>query len=631
MKKIKVLLGLLIIFTCFIIGNISVKAETVTPTISLRSDTVEPGGRIYVDMEGVDDYAKSKKIWGFFSSETDPYEQGGMFGLELEDVYTDNPYFETSSYMIMGHKYIFHSISLGDATYTSNSNGGNTGFNTNGKNEVTVVFPVNIDRFEVAASSKEVTKNDKVKFIVNLSKGDDYDKENIGIMIRNVNEPNVTAYGYINRINENEYYFDLSKAQGNNRLTTGEYIVSTINFFPKKGGTAIQFVADDYGGQERNILIADSFKIIESKKENATNKQKDTKKTEEFLKKVSINKQNAKINEKVGVEISTKKNLTSATLIFSNDKESMTVNVKSLNSKDSYFIIPFTTNSGTYTLDFAILKDIDGKEYQYRKGDNYYNIVHFDFNSVIEVDSAFKDGDSLSLDNSKITGEIIEKIKKLESNIVLDINANENPIISKELFETIKGSNKTIVIKYNDIEWTFNGLDVKTSKQIDVSTNLYKTNEDEDIKTKYNKGMVLDFAKNDKLPGKCLIKLYNTEELKKVLNNNNINIYYYNEDTDKFEIVKTDIEYNKKGFYEFYIDHNSKYLLTNGEINKEYLNNPEKAIKTNNSLDLKTILIIGIPSLIIIIILIIVIVLSKKKKQRNNINVNEVSNNNNNI
>ena len=51
---------------------------------------------------------------------------------------------------------------------------------------------------------------------------------------------------------------------------------------------------------------------------------------------------------------------------------------------------------------------------------------------------AFKDGDSLSLDNSKITGEIIEKIKKLESNIVLDINANENPIISKELYSLRK-------------------------------------------------------------------------------------------------------------------------------------------------------------------------------------------------
>ena len=639
MKKRKILLSLLIMISCFIIGNSYVKAETV-PVVTFTDNQVYYGEKIYVNLDNVPSDAYNKKIWGFFASETDPSENGGMFSLELKDATSEHPYFETSSYMQSGHTYVMHSISLGSDTYVCPNNNYNKEFMCNGLNKVTILDSVKIDQFQVTGS-KEIVKDGKIKFILRLSGDSAPNVSYVSIQIRNADEKNIVIYGYLSKSTNNEYIFDLSKAQKTSKIIDGQYYVSDIMIFTTKS-TVVHYSTDSTGDDVISFFNPDFFKLVTATAKNETTpKKEETKKTEEFLKKVTVKKTSAKINEKVEVDLDTKKNLSSATLIFSNDKESMTVTVKKLNSKDSYFVIPFTTNSGNYTLDFAVLKDIDGKEYQYRKGENYFNIVHFDFNSTLTIDSTFKDGDSLSLDNSKITAEVIKKIKELDSNILLEINANENPLITKEMFEAIKGSNKTIVIKYNDVEWTFNGLDIKNIKPIDVSTNIYNTSKDTDIKSIIKKGLVLDFANNDKLPGKCLIKLYNNEELNTLLKNKNANIYYYNEEKGKFEIVELDSKFNKKGYYEFYISHNSKYLITNETVEDSYVINTNKS-KTSNkfSLDLNTILIIGIPSILVIIILIIILIVksNKKKKQKvtlnNNINNMEntnITNDNNNI
>lgn len=249
----------------------------------------------------------------------------------------------------------------------------------------------------------------------------------------------------------------------------------------------------------------------------------------------------------------------------------MTVNVKDLDT-NPYFIVPFTTSGGKYQLDYAILKDVNGKEYQFRKGESYYNVMHYDFKTSLVVSEDFVEGSVLSLDNDKINDAVINKIKELDSNLVFEINANNHSIVSSDLFETIKGVNKTLVFRYKDLEWTFNGLDVVNPKQIDVSTSLYDSKEDDDLLNGEGyQGIVLDFADNEKLPGKCLIKIYNSDLLSKILDQKNANIYYYDEKNDKYQVIKLGAEYAANGYYDFYISHNSKYLITVDKI-------PEKEI-----------------------------------------------------
>ena len=623
MKKTKFLIGLLIIFSCFIIGNSKIKAEG-NYKLSFRSDTVNYGDKIYVDMEGFSEEEKNYPIIAFFAPQTDYSEGGGMISITLQDVNSDNPYFETSSYMIMGHSYVMHTIHVGNKTLTITPGMGGDGLFTSDCHDIKVEAPLSIDRIEVSNNTKEVTKSGKVRITMNTSNADKYDLNNIGMGIRNINVPSVTAYGYLNRISGNEYQYDLTRAQGKSDLINGEYIISVLYIFPKDGGQAIEFVADNYYG-DQNIIITSTFNIVDGQK--SSEKKKETKKTDEFLKKIEIKKKNIKINEKVEVNISAQKKISMASLTFINDTERINVEVKDLNKKP-YFIIPFTSKAGTYKLYSATFKDIDGKEHKYRNDETIQDIYQFNFDFTIQIDDNFVDGDVINLDNNKITSEIIEKLKKLDSKINIDINADENPIITKELFDTIKDTKKKLRIRFDDVEWIFNGNDIKESKAIDSSVNYYRVSKDTKIKSKVKKGFVLEFNNTGKLPGNALIKVYNNDDFNDLFDNDKINIYYYNNKKDLFEIVDLNSKFNKKGFYEFEIEHTSKYVLTTEIIDNEYLvsNSNEES---NKLFGINPIILISASAALLVIIVTVVILIirnKKKKKQKNTIN-NTVENN----
>lgn len=599
MKKIKLFGILLVLVSGFLIGNNVVKGESPFYNITglfLKNSEVGAGERIYVDLYMLHKDS-STNITGYFSN-----GKGSDVGLQLKDI-NRNPYFEASNYMKPGDTYTLTSVKVVDSkdsiTYSMIPGGPAPGMNPLGKNVVSIKAQDKLKHMELLGNSMIDSKG-KLTLKIETDVNCDY----ISVNVRNKVIPSISSIVYLNKTSNNNYELNLSS--GSDKLTAGDYYISDVFMFEKNITTHYGY--NSIGDDVLPLNYQVEFKIIDNEKTEDLN-------APDLLKAISVNSVNAKLNERVNVYLDTSKDLTSAILIFSNEKESMIVNLKNLNSSDTYFVIPFTTNPGTYNLDYAMLKDVNGKEYQYRKGEDYYTVKHFDFNSSITVVNEIAGGDLLNLDNSKMTADVLEKIKQLESNIVIEVNANDNPIILKELFETIKDSNKTIVIKYRDLEWTFNGLDIKNPKQIDVSTNIYDVSDDSNISSKVKDGFVLDFADNGELPGKCLLKVYNSETISNIMNKNNANIYYYNEKTNNFEIIKLNNEYSDNGYYEFYINHNSKYVVTTKKIEDKYISNKEE-VKKNNK-DSKQILLIVIPSIIILIILIIII-LVKKKRGKNN-------------
>ena len=134
------------------------------------------------------------------------------------------------------------------------------------------------------------------------------------------------------------------------------------------------------------------------------------------------------------------------------------------------------------------------------------------------------------------------------------------------------------------------------------------------------KGIVINFANNGDLPGIAIIRIKVTDEIKSELDMNNIYVYYYDE--AKKEIVKlsSGANYNEKGYIEFAINHNSKYLLVNETIEDNSDNIQEQTTVTGNLENVSFlesnkvyILIIAISVLIIIIVIVIVIIDRKKK------------------
>ena len=604
MKKTKYLLFLFMFSALFLFAGVVEAKEPFynITTLYLKSTNVDAGGKIPVDLYMVKK-DESTKINGYFA------ELNGSnkyITLEMKDVNTDNPYFELSSYMLPGEKYRLNMIDVEDSEdkITYSLVGGQNYMNPQGKNEFQVNDVYKLNGFSTAGNTT-VAKDGKVSFNINTN----FDFSYVSIVFRNTTAGGAGSIAYLNKESNGTYTLDLTRTNDSSVITDGDYKVTDIFFTPSnmKSGPAVHFSNYSSGGDVLPLVFNNTFTI-------KTEEQVIAPVEETVLTGVEVKSTTAKINDRVFVTLRSNKSIISAKLIFSNENESMTVNLKNMTSEPN-FIVPYTTSAGTYKLDYAIIKTVDGKQYQYRSGEDYYNIKHFDFNSTLTIEEEKVETDSLNLDNSKITAETIENLKKIESNVVIEIDASNNPVITKELFETIKGSNKTVVIKNNNVEWTFNGLDVKEAKKIDVTTSIYTVGEENSISDKVKSGLVIEFAENEKLPGKCLIKLYNNEQLAQILNKNKANIYYYNEKTGKFEEIKLNAEYKSDGYYEFYISHNSKYVITTEKIDDSLISGKTTdSNKGSKGISLNTILLIAIPSAVVIILLIVFLVAKKKNK-----------------
>ena len=121
-------------------------------------------------------------------------------------------------------------------------------------------------------------------------------------------------------------------------------------------------------------------------------------------------------------------------------------------------------------------------------------------------------------------------------------------------------------------------------------------------------------------------------------------VYFYDEKTDSFEKIAMQINCINGEYYEFYISHNSVYVMTTEEIGDEYLTtNAEKTddlelnggekksilsnvqdmtiFNENGELDVNTIIkcaIAVVCALILIIVMISWVFPSKKKNNNNN-------------
>ena len=611
MKKLKFVGGLLIAIFGLMIGNKIVKGEEISnfKSLTFKDSEIKYADKLYVnlDMQHVDE---STIITGSFGG------AGQYFNLVLKDINTPQPYFETAGFMKPGETYTLLILNVKESTGDTNYGCYECAKFSGKEEKIKIKNVAKITNLKIVGD-RQVKLNGKFKVRLDTDIPVDY----VTIFLHS----KVRMGGALVYIEPNtDYTIDLTNL-GTQYLSAGEYYISDVYFDPTDSSKYIHY---SFTPSDNTTLKLEHYVDFTIYNEKANQQQNTVVNKEKILKSISLSTSSAKLNEKISVDLETSKDITSATLVFSNEKESITVNLKDVNSKFKYFIVPFTANEGTYDLDYVVLKDNDGKEYQYRKGDTYYDIEHFEFNTTLKIENALSTGNLLSLDNDKITTDIVNKIGKLNSNLVIEINSNNNPVIKKELFEIIKGTNKTIIVSHNGLEWVFNGLDVKKEKQIDVSANIQDINEISKLKNNVDSGIVIDFSDNGDLPGKCLIKVHNSELVSKIMNKGNANIYYYNDKTNKFEIVKLDSKYNNDGYYEFYIDHNSKYVITTNKIDDKYISNSTKSNLNNNGINMKSIIFISVPVVIVLIISIVIIyIIKRNKKNKDKIIDKDINNN----
>ena len=631
MKKKKIIIAALVFVFSFFAGVMHAKAAFSSNSIKSfkiknKAEEYAVGDKVYIDLELNKnfEFSESSKMILYFTQEGNNYKTET---LGLSDLLTDEPYFMVFTGFEQGETYYLSKINMvdnvnGRSWYFSDPEEkapeGSQGVYLESLKDVKfkVKLKNKVTNFSLTSGSEAEIKKGTMTFNLETAKK----AKVVKITLQN---KSVKMYHQTVQLalgDGNEATLDMTQVR-EPYVIPGDYYISKLYLEPDDSNESVTYSLCNGGSCSANvteeILLHKSIDIkLTGKLE--TNLPQSDEEANAILQDIILLDKSGSINSKINLYINSKLTLIQATLTFTNESGSITVNVKDLDTQKPYFIIPFTSEPGAYSLDYAILKASNGKEYQFRKGEAYYNIQHFDFKASLFVNEGISGGQLFSLENEKIDEEVINKIKKLDSNIVIEIDANNNSIISSELFEAVKGVNKTLIFKYRDIEWTFNGLDITDPKQIDVSTSMNIVGDDLPVQAdiKYN-GIVVNFADNKKLPGKCLIKVYNTETISKIMNEKDANIYYLNEETGKYDIIKLRAQYSTEGFYEFYINHNSKYFITTETVDEQYVGE-DLSVQFNPkaSFTQKQLIYCSIAVALVFIILLIIIAAQAKSKKK---------------
>ena len=179
---------------------------------------------------------------------------------------------------------------------------------------------------------------------------------------------------------------------------------------------------------------------------------------------------------------------------------------------------------------------------------------------------------------------VISAINSIASNgkVVVDVTSNKS--VAKEIFDAIKGTDKTVTFTQNGVEWSFDGKNITGStKAVDMTVNvaaLGSTNSGNKaaIAEKVNNEnvLVISFAKNGQLPGKAKVRVKLDAAWLAGKNKNNINIYYYNETTKAIETIASALVVDSEGYVQFDITHNSDYIIADKDLTKTTAPTPEQ-------------------------------------------------------
>ncbi len=303
---------------------------------------------------------------------------------------------------------------------------------------------------------------------------------------------------------------------------------------------------------------------------------------------------------------------------------------------DTTILLDQYVEEGSYVIGKITLTDLAGNKVTYSINPKNDELKLSDVKDF-EITSTFK----YDLVVSTAQSDIVSKIKSAKNDANISIDCNTYSVIDKDVFDAIKGTNKTIYVESNGITWIFNGKDIKRSKDLDTSIDfnyLYNDELNDLIKPILNKAFVINFTNNGKLPGKALIRIKADYTLKNYIGVKDLTVLYYDRASKMFDYVARKINLSDNGYYEFYISHNSSYLISSDEpeekyisdntedlkINEEYNASKKKDAKniksesvdntSNNNSNL--IMIITVIVFILIILLVMFIVIKKKNNKK---------------
>ncbi len=245
------------------------------------------------------------------------------------------------------------------------------------------------------------------------------------------------------------------------------------------------------------------------------------------------------------------------------------------NKYQGILIVGAYDNPGTYTLEKVYnFEDKAGNRQRYYRNPTQYEIDNGALILPNELTFTITNDKPVNLATNTNNPNLAQDIAAQPNNAVILVNYDTASQINTNIFDAIKGTDKTLVLQGNGIEWVFNGKDIDNPKNIDVNveinkiSNYYGSSADnlEDI-VKDVPTIVLSFAENGKLPRKAKIRIKADYTFRNYLGTQNLYVYYYDNTYNKLIPVAVSLNVSERDSYlEFEIEHNSDFIITKGEV-----------------------------------------------------------------
>lgn len=198
--------------------------------------------------------------------------------------------------------------------------------------------------------------------------------------------------------------------------------------------------------------------------------------------------------------------------------------------------------------------------------------------------------------------DLIDEILRAQENETIEYDYTDNtdnPELSSNVFDNLKGQNKTLSLTSGNVVWEFNGKDIKQpSKIVKLHVDIAKASDTNTVMDKNiveaikqiaeadNKSaVVVKFADNGVLPGKAKIRIQTDSDMKQYLGNSGLYVYYYNDTAKKMEPIASNIAITNDDYIEFTIEHCSYYVITSGALSSTENNGGDYVWDTDDNND----------------------------------------------
>ncbi len=279
---------------------------------------------------------------------------------------------------------------------------------------------------------------------------------------------------------------------------------------------------------------------------------------------------------------------------------------------------------GEYELVQVFIGDAIGNDRFYFKGENKYKTDDLELNVKFNVTSKF----TPDVVTSTSAEDLVDIIKNAKDGSTIAIDATRDSRVKKEVFEAIKGTDKTIYIEAYGIEWVFNGKDITEPKDIITTLGIYYDYDyqDDNLNNLLEKALVLQFADNGQLPGIATVRIKLDYNFRDYVGDRVFVFHYVDGDPNKrvfSEITGESVGQNENGWFEFKILHNSTYVLSTSKPEEKYIEENKELVELNKQFTgvetgkkiNKGLVIAGCVVCLIALVIIVALVLRKKDKK----------------